>query len=367
MFGALRLEATIPVHDRPFAIQAADLDGVGTDREGTDELLVGGRALTVLSGAVPGELRPLPGTPFPDLIEATDFATADFNGDGLQDIAIAEHDAPKARFVLLLGDRNGGFMAAPGSPFPVDAVPHLHTLAAADFDGDGHQDLVADSWPESELVLVRGRGDGRFHTPGTSFRVPPAPMQNLRTADMNGDGRPDLVVPAHDARAVAVLLGKGDGSFTPAKGSPFRSFGGFSTLALVDMDRDGDPDVVEVHRSDASTEFKVDALSILTNDGEGRLVHAPGSPHRGLPTRSNGFAVADFDGDGWIDVAVLGETDGELAILLGSETGLSLHSTSQLPGRCLGVTAARLDPDGPSHIVVTDYQGARVLIFGLTE
>lgn len=357
-FGSLRLVESIPVHPRPFSIASADLDG-----DGLEELLVGGPALTVLSpGHGPG-FRRAPGTPFADLIDATDLAVADFDEDGIEDIAIAEHDAPEARYVVLLGSSEGGFAPAPDSPFYVDAVPHLHTLAAADFDGDGHIDLVTDSWPESKLVFVRGQGDGGFDTPGASFRVPEAPMQNLRSADMNGDGRPDIVVPAHDSGAVSVLLGQGDGRFAHAEGSPFASFEGFSTLTLADMDGDGDADAVEVHRRDLSTQYKIDGLSVLLNDGEGRLSHAPHSPHRGLPGRSSVLAVADLDGDPWLDVAVLGETEGELAVLLGSEEGLHLHSTSKLPGRCLGVTAAKLEPGAPSRIVLTDLQGARVLVF----
>ncbi len=359
--GPLAVRGSIPVHAEPWAIAAHDVNG-----DGRLDLVVGGAAVSILLGDGAGGFQPAPGTPFTELVEAADFAFGDFDGDGRTDVAVAEHDAAP-QFFVLRGTDGGGFELAPGSPFGVDATPHLHTIAAFDFDSDGDLDVVTDSWPESRLVLVEGRGNGTFALPGRQLAVPEVPIQNLRAADLNGDGLCDVVTPAHDREAVTVLLGDGRGSFRQASGSPFRSFGGFSKLELADVDRDGDADVVEVHRSDASTRYKTDALSILLNDGGGRLAHAPGSPLVGLPDRSNELALGDVDGDGWTDAAVIGETAGVVALFRGGESGFRSAGVTAVPGRARAVAVADLDGDGRAEVLVTDSSGGRVVVLSESE
>ena len=357
--GPLAVLWRLGVHPRAEALVAGDVDG-----DGHADVVVGGDAVQVLLGDGGGALRPAPGPPFRDLVQAADFALGDFDGDGRGDVAVAEHDG-EPRFSVLLGQASGAFAPAPRSPFEVDATPHLHTLAAADFDGDGDLDVVTDSWPQSKLVVVLGRGDGSFETPGQPLPVPPVPMQNLRSGDLNGDGHPDVVTPAHDREAVTVLLGDGRGGLAAAAGSPFPSMGGFSTVSLGDMDRDGDLDVVEVHRSDRSTRYRQDGLSVLSNDGAARLSHAPGSPRLDLPERSNDLDLGDVDGDGWLDVATVGETQGVVALFLGRASGLQASGVSALPGRARGIALADLDGDGRAEVLVSDGPEGNLFALGL--
>ncbi len=348
---------SVLAHAKPGELRALDVDA-----DGDPDIVVGGTSLTLLMNDG-GELRA--GDTYTELVQAMDFAVADFDEDGRNELAIAEHDAPEPRFVVLRVGAAGELEPMPGSPFVVDATPHLHTLAAIDLDLDGHVDIVTDSWPQSRLVLVRGLGDGRFELPGTQVDIPEVPMQNLASADMNGDGRADIVTPAHDTESVSVLLGDGAGSLRLVAGAPFASFGGFTTLRLADMDGDGDTDVVATHRSDQSTDYKVDALSVLTNDGAGVLSHAAGSPHTGLPDRSNDVAVADFDGDGRADVVVLGETESEVGLLLGGADGLRPVQRQLLDGRMRGITAADLDGDGRAELLVSEFGSGRVHVLEL--
>ena len=354
--GPLAVRGSLAVHEEPRALAIHDVNG-----DGHPDLVVGGSAVSVFFGDGAGGFERAPGTPFADLVEAADFAFGDFDGDGRTDVAVAEHDA-EPQFFVLRGIEAGGFEPAPGSPFVVDATPHLHTLAAFDFDSDGDLDVVTDSWPESRLVLVEGRGDGTFALPGRPLAVPEVPIRNLRAADLNGDGHHDLVTPAHETQGVTVLLGDGRGSFRQAPGSPFASFGGYSTVAIADVDRDGDLDVVEVHQSDRSTQFKVDALSTLLNDGAGRLAHAPNSPLLGLPERSSELALGDVDGDGWTDAVVVGEIARVVALFHGGEAGFRPAGVNAVPGRPFGVAIADLDADGRAEVLVTDFAGGRVIV-----
>ena len=95
-------------------------------------------------------------------------------------------------------------------------------MATGDFNGDGSLDLVTDSWAEDRLVILFGDGDGRFATPGTYVAVGRHPYQRVRVADLNGDGRADIVSPNLEGDNVTILLGDGMGKFQQPAGSPFR-------------------------------------------------------------------------------------------------------------------------------------------------
>ncbi len=343
------------MHADPGALALFDLNG-----DGKLDLVCGGAGVDILLGDGRGGLARVEGSPFAGPKVAEDFAFGDFDGDSRTDVLVAEHDQP--RFFLFRGTAAGSFEPAADSPFIVDAKPHLHTIAACDFDGDGHLDVITDSWPESRLVLVAGRGDGTFATPGRKIEVPRVPIHNLRVADMNGDGIADIVTPAHDTEAVSVRLGDGKGTFRSAPGSPYASFGGFSRVALGDLDRDGDIDVAEVHRSDLSTEYKEDGLSILSNDGTGRLAHAAGSPFRKLPEGSGIVAIGDVDGDGWPDVVTLSDRSRTVAIFHGGRDGFVPAGTSVVGGRPAGLAVGDLDGDGRAEVLFTDREAARVFV-----
>ena len=357
--GPLVVRSSVPVLERPWALELADVDG-----DGQLDVVVGAEGVDILLGDGAGGLVRAPGSPYTGPTIAEDFAFGDFDEDGRGDIVVAEHDEGPRLFVLR-GTADGGFELAAGSPFVVDATPHVHTVAAGDIDGDGHLDIVTDSWPENRLVLVHGRGDGSFEAPGRQIPVPPAPINNLRGGDLNGDGTLDIVTPAHDREAVTVLLGDGVGGFAQAPGSPYPSFGGFSTVSLADLDRDGDLDVAEVHRSDASTQYKQDALSLLLNDGTGRLAHAPGSPLTSLSGRANALGVGDATGDGWPDVVTLSESTRVLTLFAGGPSGWRNLGSNTPGGQPRDVELGDLDGDGRAEVIVTDADGGRLLILGV--
>ena len=89
-------------------------------------------------------------------------------------------------------------------------------MAAGDFNGDARLDLVTDSWAEDRLVVILGDGKGGFITPGMYVPVGKHPYQRVRVADLNGDGKADIVSPNLEGDNVTILLGDGKGNF----GSP---------------------------------------------------------------------------------------------------------------------------------------------------
>jgi FG-GAP-like repeat len=158
---------------------------------------------------------------------------ADFNSDGNLDIA-AGGTNQTSQSALLLGNGDGTFQAA---VFPSD-LSGFAALFTADLTNDGHADLV------SRNQVALGNGDGTF-TLG-----PQLPFFRVGAADFNGDGIPDLLV-SPDSSGVeivgpdqtGVLLGNGDGTFSSTN-DYITNNGALQTPLIADMNNDGRPDIV---------------------------------------------------------------------------------------------------------------------------
>src|SRR5262249_4761491 len=162
------------------AIVATDLNG-----DGRVDLAVANEQsgdVSVLLGDGQGGFSAAPASPFPVGHIPNDVTAGDFNQDGHLDLAFADHETQ--HLPVLLGDGSGRFAPASGSPVTVAVRPHTHGVATGDFNGDGNPDLVTDSWGEDRLQLVFGDGKGGFRTPGTYVGVGNHPYQRIRVADL---------------------------------------------------------------------------------------------------------------------------------------------------------------------------------------
>src|SRR6201996_9769337 len=209
-------ETTIRVGKGPRWISVGD---VNHDR--IPDLIVANAdsgTVTVLLGDGKGQFHEAPGSPFAAGHLPNDIAITDMNGDGNPDLVIADHQSPF--ITILLGDGKGGFHPAPGSPGDIPSNPHPHGVVAADFNGDGHPDVVTDSWGSNQIELLLGDGKGGLQTPGKYFATGHRPYERLRSADFNDDGHPDIVTTNLDDGTVTILLGDGHGGLRAAPGSP---------------------------------------------------------------------------------------------------------------------------------------------------
>src|SRR5437667_3997508 len=184
-FRAIHLSSST----HPVMVSVADVS-----KDGNADILVannGSGNLSVYLGDGNGGFSQASGSPSSAGQNPTDIATADFNGDGNLDVVIANHGVKTV--TALLGNGKGQFSFAPGSPFAVESNPHPHGIAVADFNGDKNPDIAVDSWAENKVLVIFGKGDGTFQTPGVKFDVGQMPYQRLRAADVNEDGNADVV------------------------------------------------------------------------------------------------------------------------------------------------------------------------------
>ena len=178
--------------------------------------------------------------------------------------------------VVLLGRGDGTFTPAPGSPFSArDAGkrPHTHALEVGDINRDGKLDLVTANNEDGDVSVLLGDGQGGFkRAPRSPFACGPSPYP-VALADVNGDRNLDIVVPntAPGPSTVTVLLGDGRGDFRAAPQSPFKAGDRAYFVAVADLNGDGKPDIVATH-DDASI------ATILLGDGKGNFAQATNSP-----------------------------------------------------------------------------------------
>ncbi len=262
-----------------------------------------------------GDLSVLLGTGTGSFGAATSFAagnnpssvtSADFDGDAIPDLASTY--LTDRGISILLGNGTGSFGVA--ANFGVGDYPS--SVTSADFNGDGIQDLATANIESDNLSVLLGDGTGSFGAaPGSPFAAGTQPVE-ATSADFNGDGIRDLASANNGSGNLSVLLGVGTGSFGAAPGSPFAAGTGPASVTSADFNGDGIQDL-------ASANGASDNLSVLIGDGTGSFGAAPGSPFAAV-TGPNSVTSADFNGDGVRDLASADAGSDNLSVLINSPT-----------------------------------------------
>lgn len=353
-------QQTIPTGGNgPRWVSVADVN-----HDGNPDILVTNAdsgTVTVLLGDGSGKFRQAPGSPFAAGGEPNDLAIADMNGDGNLDLVIPNHQTPY--ITILLGDGKGRFAPAPGSPFDVHSFPHPHGVAVADFDGDGNLDVMTDSWGHNQIELLTGDGKGGLRLPGRFFSTGRRPYERLRSADFNRDGHPDIVTTNLDDDAVGVLLGDGHGNFAPAPGSPVAAGGKPWQVWAGDMNGDGNADLVVIpYQRDLASEAQ-DVATVLLGDGRGGFAPMPGTPLSLAGCRGPNSVTAGELGKGHRVVAVSCAQSRTLALFERGAGGSWQTQSVPIKGGWGSVALAQLTRDGRTALITADADAGSVTIY----
>lgn len=335
----------------PGVVENGDVNG-----DGKPDIIVANEQsnnVTVLLGDGHGRLTQAKGSPFLAGHAPNDIAVGDFNRDGKVDLAFANHE--EKYLTVLLGDGQGGFSPASDSPFAVEVKPHTHGVATGDLNSDGNLDLVTDSWQTDQVEVLFGDGKGGFRMPGTFFPVGQHPYQRVRVADLNDDGKADVMTTNLEGDNVTVLLGDGRGGFSPSAGSPFHCGDSPFNFAIGDVNGDGKPDLAIVNSPSSTSDRKgKDGLTILLGDGAGGFRMMTGSPFATGKT-PNLAAIGDTNGDRIADIAVSSPDGNNITLFLMSSQGtVASSSTIAVTGHPKGLTIRDLNGDGKAEIVITN-------------
>jgi hypothetical protein len=321
----------------------------------------------------------------------TEPVIADFDNDGIPDIAVAVNNYQNSvgYAALYRGDGLGGF--TPAGTYPLGFGPY--GLAAADLNGDGNIDLVADNWYDHDVSVLLGNGDGTFQ-PAVTY---PVGLDSLHVAigDFTGNGIPDIVTVNDEPgpMTISVLLGNGDGTFQPAVAYALRSDQP-TGVAVGDLTGKGYDDIIVNNRGGQSVsvllsngdgtfqpyvEYPVASepwgnpaivdlngdgnLAIVTANGAGGVsvllgngdgTFAPQTQYSASGKWLQSPVVGDFNGDGQPDIATISLTNDSAGVLLGDgQGGLGPITTYVASKNMAGIAAGDLTNDGYTDLVTT--------------
>ena len=241
----------------------------------------------------------------------------DFNGDGRPDLAGLGYLVQAAQ--VRLNNGAGTFGAVVDYP-----APWGQDIATGDFNGDGRLDLVlTHNNPQISVSLLTGRGDGTFNAPVSFPNTSGFDSPDVVATDLNNDGKLDLVV-AHNAacftascviaQTISVMIGNGDGTFQPTREIDVGR--GTGNIAVGDFNRDGFKDLAIAGSSSQ--------LYRLFGVGDGTFIQQPTLTLTADTFGVNGtdIDIADFNRDTLEDLVVAIATNGSrTAILIGNGDG----------------------------------------------
>ena len=225
-----------------------------------------------------------------------DVTIVDVDGDGKPDIVGANYSGSLAIFKNL--STPGHVIIGPRMDYPVKG--YATAVTAGDLDGDGRPELIAAVNSEESVEVIQN-----ISIPGTivlapalSFPVSSWPI-GVEVADMDSDGKLDVVVPNINSNSVSVLRNMSTmGNFSFAVKADFATGAGPQAIALGDLDGDGRPDIAE------GNIYSDQTISILKNTSmQGSISMLPKVPYA-MPQLIQGMAINDIDGDGRADICV---------------------------------------------------------------
>jgi FG-GAP-like repeat len=314
---------------------------------------------TCSSAAPPGAssvtLAPAAGSPL--TMEAYAMAVADVNGDRHLDLIVtAQH------LQIFLGDGSGRFRTVPD--FDLDLKGYFTELVVADVNADGKLDVITAQHDQYSVWVFLGDGKGKFTpAPASPFwprRGDHPHSHGLLVCDVNKDNKLDIITANNADGDIAVMLGDGRGGFSSAAKCVFPSGPSPYPLAAADVNEDGSLDIlVPNSKPDLGT------MTVMLGNGKGEFAASPSSPIKvPAPARDVYYvSAADINRDGHIDVLLDGNHDDCASILFGDGHGNfkpAPQSPLHMGNRGWNVAFVDFDHDGTLDLISVNEKDIRI-------
>lgn len=268
-----------------------------------------------------------------------EMVTADLNGDGKIDLSIANEGnifycldgvpctpppldyLNSANVSVLLGNGDGTFQTATKNSIN----GHADGLTVLDANGDGRLDLAAINSNQKSIYLLYGLGNGLFQSALSSVTYSSQYNNTLRSADLNRDGIPDMIMSDSSSGQVTIYLGIGNGQYT----APAYAAAG-TRAEVYDLNNDGIPDLIGIWNG---------YFNVTLGTGDGTFLPADSYTVGGNLQR---VAVADFDRDGLPDLAFANSTTSAIAVLLNRGSKMAAPSSLSFTGVNLSSSTSKI-------------------------
>jgi elongation factor P hydroxylase len=358
----------------PHSVTVADLNGDGKP----DLVVANLNANSVsvlLNTTAPGAAAPsfAPKVDFAAGAYPYSVAVADLNGDGKPDLVVANLNVSVLLNTTVIGAATIVPDFPPAAVFATGAVPV--SVAVGDLNGDGKPDIVVSNISRGTggntiSVLLNTTMPGAAtpsFTPHVDFAGGDEPL-SVAIADLNGDGRPDIAVVDYQTQSVGVLINQtAPGASTPSF-APLVNFAvgpGPDGLAIGDLNGDGKPDLVVTNQGSDSVSVLLNTTTpgAATPSFDSKVDFAVGGGSPGA------VAVGDFNGDGRPDLVVVNQLTNNLSVLInltvpGATTpSFATHVEFPTGDEPIWVAVADLNGDGRLDIAVANFHSNSVTVY----
>jgi len=350
-----------------FDVFFADLNGDGQLDVTGNDLNTGEQTVYLATSA--SQFAPAALYPTSDgVYDACNTTIGDLTGDGKPEIISPNCQDNTITIFVNNGDgtfQTGQYYNSAANPTTGNAIySNPESVAIGDVNGDGVPDLVTTNNYTGDVTVLTGNGDGTVNVPTNGYAVGGAPVRPAIIADLNGDGLADVIVP-DDYYSLVYMKGYGDGTFQAAVNyySPIGDTGKGDgvDIATGDFNGDGLADVVLGNSTDPTV-----GISVFLSNADGTL--QPGVNY-GTGGGLEYVAVGDFDKDGILDIAAADYNNGVVQIFKGNgangvgdgtfTSGATYPTDTTVTGPS-AVVVADFNQDGFPDLAVANSAGSNV-------
>ncbi|MFZ1081037.1 MAG: FG-GAP-like repeat-containing protein, partial [Candidatus Kryptoniota bacterium] len=294
-------------------------------------------------------------------------ANCDFDGDGKPDIVVTNYTSSNTISVYRNTSTRGSVSFASAVDFASDS--NTYGVATGDLDGDGKPDLVVVNQGSNTISVYRNTS-----TPGSISFAPKVDFATgsipdwITISDLDGDGKPDLVVTNEGSNTISVYRNTSTpGSISFAPKVDFTTGPNDGSIAICDLDGDGKPDLV-VTNQDSNT------VSVFRNTSTPGSISFASKVDFTTGANPAWVAICDLDGDGKPDLIVTNPNSNTVSVFRNTSNPGSITASSFAPKvdfttgtyPCIGAICD-LDGDGTPDLVVTNQNSNTVSVFRNTS